>query len=84
MDILNELLKDENISDRFKKAYKPDKNLDYDKMRCALACYEAEQMDRSELYDVLLFGYKGYKNESDDEIVRMFISIWSVEQIPFI
>ena len=27
MDILNELLKDENISDRFKKAYKPNKKI---------------------------------------------------------
>ena len=55
---------------------------DYNKMRCALAYQEAEQMDRSELYDMLLFGSTGYDKCPDDEVERMFINLWGKEQIP--
>ena len=55
---------------------------DYKRMRESLACYEAEQMPRSELYELLLFGTQGYDKCPDDEVERMFINLWGKEQIP--
>ena len=55
---------------------------DYKRMRECLACKEAEEMPRSELYDMLLFGTKGYDECEDEEVEFLFINIWGEEQVP--
>ena len=57
---------------------------DYNKMRSALACYEAERMPRSELYEMLLFGIQGYDKCPDDKVEIMFINRWGKKQIPIL
>ena len=55
---------------------------DYKRMRESLACYEAEQMPRSALYELLLFGTEGYAVLPNKHIETMFINIWGKDQIP--
>ena len=56
---------------------------DYNQMRSALACDEAEKMDRSELYEILLFGTKGYNDWEDGHIEDWFVKLWGKDQIPY-
>ena len=55
---------------------------DYDRMREMLAEYEADTIDRSDLQDVFLFGTVGYKDESDDEVMDLFLEIWKPSKLP--
>lgn len=57
---------------------------DYNKMRCALSAYEAEQLTTEDIYYILLEGNSPYKNISNKEVERMFVTIWGEKQIPFI
>ena len=57
---------------------------DYNKMRCALACQEAETIDTKDIYDILLFGTIGWKDNSDDDVLDAFIKLWGEKQIPYI
>tara|TARA_Y100000401_G_scaffold82316_1_gene67686 strand:+ start:3583 stop:3780 length:198 start_codon:yes stop_codon:yes gene_type:complete len=57
---------------------------DYNKMRCALACYEAEQLTQRDIYYILLEGVFPYKDLSDTEIEKMFVDLWGEEEIPLI
>ena len=57
---------------------------DYNKMRCALSCYEAEQLTTEDIYYILLDGTLSYKDISNKEIERMFITIFDEKDIPFI
>lgn len=56
---------------------------DYKQMRCALACDEAEKMSTSELYEILLFGTKGYDYWEDEHIEAWFVKLWGKDQIPY-
>jgi hypothetical protein len=53
-------------------------------MRCALACQEAETIDTKDIYDILLFGTIGWKDNSDDDVLDAFIKLWGEKQIPYI
>lgn len=57
---------------------------DYNKMRCALAYQEAQQLKERDIYYILLEGVYPYKDLSDKEIEIMFTNIWDKEDIPFI
>ena len=55
---------------------------DYDRMRESLACFEAETMQTSDVYEILLHGVEGYKNASNDEVLKLFCDIWQTSEIP--
>ena len=55
---------------------------DYDKMRSALACQEAETMQTKDVYEVLLFGTKGWKDCDDDQVFDEFVKLWGESQMP--
>lgn len=57
---------------------------DYNKMRCVLSAYEAEQLTTEDVYYILLEGNLPYKDISDKEVERMFIGLWEEKDIPFI
>ena len=57
---------------------------DYNKMRCVLSAYEAEQLTTEDIYYILLDGTLSYKDISNKEIERMFITIFDEKDIPFI
>ena len=56
---------------------------DYNKMRSALACYEAEQLTTEDVYELLLYGLAGYDDNTNKEIEDMFVGLWGKEQIPY-
>jgi|TARA_R100000808_G_C2081437_1_gene105107 hypothetical protein len=58
--------------------------IDYNKMRCALACFEAESIDRESMYEILLFGTTGWKDNTNEEVKDSFINLWGEEQIPYL
>tara|TARA_Y100001973_G_scaffold26967_1_gene40756 strand:+ start:528 stop:695 length:168 start_codon:yes stop_codon:yes gene_type:complete len=53
-------------------------------MRCALACFEAESIDRESMYEILLFGTTGWKDNTNEEVKDSFINLWGEEQIPYL
>jgi hypothetical protein len=56
---------------------------DYNKMRCALACHEAEQLTTEDVYELLLYGLAGYDDNTNKEIEDMFVGLWGKDQIPY-
>ena len=56
--------------------------IDYNKMRCALACFEAESIDRESMYEILLFGTKGWNDCDNEQIFDDFIKLFGEHQIP--
>ena len=57
---------------------------DYNKMRSALACQEAETIDRETIYEILLFGTAGWEDNTNDEVLDSFVKLWGKKQIPYI
>ena len=57
---------------------------DYNKMRAALACYEAEQLTTEDVYELLLYGLPGYEDNTNEEVLNMFVGLWGQKQIPYI
>ena len=55
---------------------------DYDKMRIMVAEVEAENMDGNELVEILYSGYDGYKYESDEDIMDIFLQLHEGKDIP--
>ena len=60
------------------------KKKDYNKMRCALSCYEAEQLQPKDVYELLLYGIAGYDDNTNQEVEDMFVGLWGKEQVPHI
>ena len=56
---------------------------DYNKMRSALAYYEAEQLKTEDVYELLLYGLAGYDDNTNKEIEDMFVGLWGKDQIPY-
>ena len=54
---------------------------DYNKMREAIACHEAETRETSDIYEILLFGIKGYNDIDNDTIMDIFTDYWGTYQI---
>ena len=55
---------------------------DYDKMRIMLAEQDAENLQESEIVDILLYGNTGLDDESHEDILEMFVDIFGTHQIP--
>ena len=56
---------------------------DYDRMREMLAEYEAETIQTSDMYEILLDGCQGYNRIKDnDEIMDLFLQIWRPSKLP--
>ena len=55
---------------------------DYNKMRSALACQEAETMQEKDVYEILLFGTKGWKDCDDEQVLDEFVNLWGTKSIP--
>ena len=55
---------------------------DYDKMREKLALYEAEQMDRRDLSEILLYGTSGYDQCEDEEVFSLYVDCFGATKIP--
>ena len=56
---------------------------DYDKMREMLAYHEADTIQASDMYEILLDGCQGYNGIKDnDEIMDLFLQIWQTSKIP--
>ena len=56
---------------------------DYNKMRCAIACHEAETRESSDIYEILLFGIEGYDKMKDEKILEIFVHYWGEDQVPY-
>ena len=54
----------------------------YDKMREMLAFYEAETMQTSDIYEVLMYGTSGYFEMSDEKTMDLFLEIWKPSKLP--
>jgi len=55
---------------------------DYDTMRVMVATREAENMDGNDLVEILYSGYDGYKYDSDEDIMDIFLQMYEVKDIP--
>ena len=55
---------------------------DYNKMRSALACQEAETIQEKDVYEILLFGTKGWKDCDDEQVFDEFVNLWGIKDIP--
>ena len=55
---------------------------DYDTMRVMVAEREAENMDGNDLVEMLYSGYDGYKYESDEDIMDIFLQMYEARDIP--
>ena len=55
---------------------------DYDTMRVMVATREAENMDGNDLVEILYSGYDGYKYESDEDIMDIFLQLYDAKDIP--
>ena len=55
---------------------------DYDKMRIMVAEREAENMDGKEMVEILYSGNNGYNNESDEDILDIFLQLHEGKDIP--
>ena len=55
---------------------------DYNKMRSALAYQEAETIQEKDIYEILLFGTKGWSDWEDEDILDEFVKLWGTKSIP--
>ena len=55
---------------------------DYDTMRVMVATREAENMDGNDLVEILYSGYDGYKYDSDEDIMEIFLQLYDAKDIP--
>ena len=55
---------------------------DYEKMREELALYEADNLGRSDLSDILLFGTSGYRQMEDEDVISIYVDVLGAKQIP--
>ena len=55
---------------------------DYEQMRVMVATAEAENMNGNDLVEILYSGYDGYKYDSDEDILYMFLSVFGKHKVP--
>ena len=55
---------------------------DYHQMRIMLAESEAENINGNDLVELLLNGYDGYMEESNEDILEDFIGCYGTHEIP--
>ena len=51
-------------------------------MRSALAYQEAETIQEKDIYEILLFGTKGWSDWEDEDILDEFVKLWGTKSIP--
>ena len=55
---------------------------DYEQMKQMVAQREAENLPISEIEDILYYGLNGYKNDSNEDIMDIFLQLYDVKDIP--
>ena len=55
---------------------------DYEQMKKMVAQREAENLPISEIEDILYYGLNGYKYDSNEDIMDIFLQLYDVKDIP--
>lgn len=55
---------------------------DYEQMKQMVAQREAENLPISEIENILYYGYDGYKYDSDEDIMDIFLQLYDAKDIP--
>ena len=55
---------------------------DYEQMKQMVAQREAENLPISDIEDILYYGLNGYKYESNEDIMDIFLQLYDVKDIP--
>ena len=55
---------------------------DYEQMKQMVAQREAENLPISEIEDILYYGLNGYKYDSNEDIMDIFLQLYDVKDIP--
>jgi len=57
---------------------------DYEQMKQMVAQREAENLPISEIEDILYYGLNGYKYESNEDIMDIFLQLYDAKDIPLV
>ena len=55
---------------------------DYEQMKQMVAQREAENLPISQIEDILYYGLNGYKYDSNEDIMEIFLQLYDVKDIP--
>lgn len=55
---------------------------DYEQMKQMVAQREAENLPISQIEDILYYGLNGYKYDSNEDIMDIFLQLYDVKDIP--
>jgi len=55
---------------------------DYEQMKQMVAQREAENLPISDIEDILYYGLNGYKYESNEDIMDIFLQLYDAKDIP--
>ena len=55
---------------------------DYEQMKQMVAQREAENLPISDIEDILYYGLNGFKYESNEDIMDIFLQLYDVKDIP--
>ena len=55
---------------------------DYEQMKKMVAQREAENLPISDIEDILYYGLNGFKYESNEDIMDIFLQLYDVKDIP--
>ena len=55
---------------------------DYEQMKQMVAQREAENLPISQIEDILYYGLNGYKYDSNENIMDIFLQLYDVKDIP--
>jgi len=55
---------------------------DYDKMRHKLAVFYVENYGGDDIYDIMMYGYKGLEHMSNEDILDTFVNMFDAKDIP--
>ena len=55
---------------------------DYEQMKKMVAQREAENLPISDIEDILHYGLNGFKYESNEDIMDIFLQLYDVKDIP--
>ena len=57
---------------------------DYEQMKQMVAQREAENLPISEIENILYYGMDGYKYDSNEEIMMIFLELYDAKDIPLV
>jgi len=55
---------------------------DYERMKQMVAQREAENLPISDIEDILYYGLNGFKYESNEDIMDIFLQLYDAKEIP--